>query len=535
MVKMRFYLSLYLLVAGVYLLTASGRIGLSDSIAEFNVAQSVIDYHSFSTDPCEPDVNNLDAGASVGCVPGTDGRHYAGYGQVPSLMVVPIILIARSIAVVLHANPVALSKVGASIFTSFVAALVCVVLAQWMLKLGYSRRIATVAAFILAFASPFWNGSVGGFLSAPYFALALLTAACLLSSPRRRFACALAGLAFGVACGTRLNGVVLFPAFILFMAFHIRANKLSRSQFLRDFLQFSAAFSVCALLIAWVNYAHFGSPFKTGYHLAFPTISALFATPILRGMFGLLFNGEVGLLVYAPWVIVAVICFPRFARKHPGESMLCGAICLIYFIFFAKFSDWHGGTVGGPRLLLPLIPFLVVMTAPAIEYLQQAPDLRKRNWKLVSALIVALFASAFVIQLVGTMFPIDRYYVLEEFYRNRPEKPWWNGSIPLAGIDFVSAMSVPKVRSLQPSELDPLVARRIAQSAFASAESATSEQEFLGRFPNSANMSSPNLVWLKVRLTGLPDSVGIAYPFAALAVALLGAWGLFRYSGAEPD
>ena len=39
---MRFYLSLYLFLAAVYLFTASGRLGLSDGVAMFNVSQSIV-------------------------------------------------------------------------------------------------------------------------------------------------------------------------------------------------------------------------------------------------------------------------------------------------------------------------------------------------------------------------------------------------------------------------------------------------------------------------------------------------------------
>ena len=51
---MRFYLSLYLFVTAVYLLAASGRIGLSDGFAMFNVAQSVVHERSLSAEPCDP-------------------------------------------------------------------------------------------------------------------------------------------------------------------------------------------------------------------------------------------------------------------------------------------------------------------------------------------------------------------------------------------------------------------------------------------------------------------------------------------------
>lgn len=524
---MRFYFSLYLLVIGFYLLTASGRIGLSDSVAMFNVAQSVIDEGSLSSEPCEPDVHHPDAGSSIGCIPGTGGRRYAGYGLVPSLLGAPVILCARSIAELVHVNPLMTSKAAVSIFTILVAALVCVVLAKWMLRLGYDRRTAAAGACIFAFASPFWHNSVMGFLSEPYFTLALLTTACLLSNPRRRFTCAVAGLTFGLACGTRLNGVILFPAFILSMAFHMRAAKLSITQFLRESMQFYSSFSICALLILWANYMRFGSPFKTGYHLAFPSLSILLSTPLLRGLFDILFNGEVGLLVFAPWVLLALICLPRFAEVHLSEAVLCGTSVLIYLLFFAKYFDWHGGTVAGPRLLIPILPFLAVMMAPAIQYLQRFAVLKPRHWVVVSSLMVVLIGAGFVIQLVGTVFPVERYYSLMEYYKHKGVKPWWSGSIPLASVDFLSRMSTPKAQGTHAVEFDQLTARHLGERAFESVDSAATEEEFLGRFPNPDNMTSPNLIWLKFRLMRLPATAEIAYLITVVIIVCAGALGLF--------
>jgi hypothetical protein len=172
--RARFYLRLYLFVAGFYLLTAPGRIGLSDSVAMLNVAQSVIDERSSVQSPANLTCMRLMQHHQIGCISGSGGRHYAGYGLVSSLLVLPAILCARSISGIVHINPLVTSKAGVSIFTLLVASLVCVVLAGWMLKLGYNRRTAVAGACILAFASPFWHNSVMGFLSEPYFTVALL-------------------------------------------------------------------------------------------------------------------------------------------------------------------------------------------------------------------------------------------------------------------------------------------------------------------------------------------------------------------------
>src|SRR5271165_1814191 len=363
----RFYLSLYLFIAAVYLLSASGRIGLSDSAAMFNVAQSVANERSLSSEPCDPRL----LGQPNHCVPGIDGRHYAGFGLVPSLLVSPVVFFGERIGVLVHKGGSSVSRVLVSVFTALISPLACIVLAMWIAKLGYSRRTAMLGAGILAFASPFWHFAVKGFYSEPYTVLALLVAAYLLSCLELPYAAGLSGLTFGLACGCRLNSVILFPVFILSLALQIRARGLTLAQLLREAGLFTTSFSVCAFLIGLANYIRFGSALKTGYHLAYPSASLLFATPLFHGMYELLINGEIGLLVFTPWILVALICFPSFARKHLPVSVLCGTLFLFTFVFFAKYDAWHAGWVAGPRFLTPTLPFLAMLTVPWIEKLQR--------------------------------------------------------------------------------------------------------------------------------------------------------------------
>jgi hypothetical protein len=546
----RFCLSLYLFIAAIYLLSASGRIGLSDGVAMFNVAQSVVTERTLSSEPCDPQL----LGQPNHCVPGVDGRHYAGFGLVPSLLAVPAVLCGRWIASVLHVSAMTVSRVSVSVFTALISPFACVVLAMWIAKLGYSRRAAMLGAFILAFASPYWHFGVKGFYSEPYVTLALLLAAYLLSVPRFPLAAGLSGLAFGVACGCRVNVIILFPVFILFLAFHIRAQGLSVAHFLREAGLFAALFSACAFLIGWANYARFGSPLKTGYHLAYPSASALLSTPLFHGTSELLFNGEVGLLIFAPWILVALICFPSFVRAHLPESVLCGTLFLLNFLFFAKYDSWHGGRVAGPRFLTPTLPFLVMAVVPLIERLKRrdATERESRPWAVLRAVMMILVTAAALIQFLGVIFPEDRYYALMgiyvdtnliEFYADYPQamalyrgprvRPWWAGSIPLASIDFVprvDATNAQPARSVDLRDHDRATVARQEAQVRAALSTANTEEDFLRSFPNSENLTLPNLMLFKMKLLGLPASAEYGYCVSLACLGLIGLMGLKRYA-----
>lgn len=544
----RFYASLYLLIAAVYLLSASGRIGLSDGVAMFNVSQSIVSEGTFSSEPCDP----TSSGQPNHCVPGVDGRYYSGFGLVPSLLASPAVILGRQVSALVHINPSGVSKVLVSLFTAFVSPLVCVVLAMWIVRLGYSTRAALLGAGILAFASPFWHFGVKGFYSEPYTALGLVLAAYLLSSPRIPYAAALSGLAFGFACGCRINSVILFPVFILAIYISARTQGLL-TQFFRTSALFTASFSTCAILIGLANYIRFGSPLKTGYHLAYPSASQLFSNPLFYGTFKLLFNGEIGLLIFAPWILVALFCFPSFARAHLSESVLCGTLFLLTFLFFAKYDSWHAGRVAGPRFLTPTLPFLVVAMVPFIERVSRRPAVEplSRPLSAMRSAMAILVIGAALFQCLGALFPEDRYYELMGlygdqkligFYGDAPDiiglyrgprvRPWWVGSIPLASIDFLIHMDTVNVQSPKRVDLadrdQATVARQEAQVR-AALTAAKTEQDFLRAFPNSENLTVPNLMLLKLRLLGIP--AWIAYVFCTFVIfaGVIGLVGLKRH------
>jgi hypothetical protein len=551
----RFYTSLYVLIAAVYLLSASGRIGLSDGVAMFNVSQSLVNEGTLSSEPCDPE----SSGQPNHCVPGVDGRYYAGFGLVPSLLASPAELLGRQISAFVHISPSGVSRVMVSIFTALVSPLACVVLAMWIVRLGYSRSTAIMGAGILAFASPFWHFGVKGFYSEPYTALALVLAAYLLSSPQIPHSALISGLAFGLACGCRINTVILFPVFILAICIHIRTRGLRPVQFLRESALFTASFSVCAFLIGLANYMRFGSPLKTGYHLAYSSASQMFSTPLFHGISELLFNGEVGLLIFVPWILVALFSFSSFARAHRAESLLCGASFLFTFLFFAKYDSWHAGRVAGPRFLTPTLPFLVMAIVPFIEKLRgrRAVEHLSRPLSVLRSAMVIVVIGAAAVQCFGALFPEDRYYELMAlygdqkligFYGETPDtiglyraarvRPWWVNSIPLASIDFVAHLGAADARSEKPVDLaahDRATVALQETQIRAGMTAAKTEADFLRAFPNSENMTLPNLMVVKLRLLGIPASAAFAYCVFAVIFGGIGLFGLKRYAAPEQE
>src|SRR5205814_1515309 len=74
------------------------------------------------------------------------------------------------------------------------------------------------------------------------------------------------------------------------------------------------------LYLAW-NYWRFGSPFEFGY-------SEGFDTPLLVGLYGWFFSSGKSVFLYAPVLILLIGALPRFARRHPFETVVVVAITI---------------------------------------------------------------------------------------------------------------------------------------------------------------------------------------------------------------
>jgi len=287
-------------------------------------------------------------------------------------------------------------------------------------------------------------------------------------------------------------------------------------------------------LIAFTNYARFGSPLKTGYHLAYPTASALLSNPFLQGIRDLLFSPEIGLLLFAPWVLVAFACFAFSTRRHPAESALGAGILLINLLFFAKYDSWHGGWVAGPRFLLPALPFFVLPLAPGIEKLRyHGVQSSQAFHPAFRPALIGLVVCGFLTQVVELPYPDQRYYILEKFYHYRSDKPWWMGSILLASLDFVFNRPASNA-ALKPLEVIPTnqqTALLAEQQAFASLRAGANADDALRLLPDSEHLLLPNLLLLKLKWLGVPKAFLYGYLALAMAIGLIGLMGLTSYSG----
>jgi hypothetical protein len=486
------WLALWVAISAMYVLTSSGRIASTDGLSMYAVTRSILADGTFSTDPCTPEVRGND------CVPGVEGRNYAGYGLAPSIISVPAYAAGGFIAETMHRDARFMTGLSMVLWHGVVSALVSVVFAVWLFEIGISWTASAFAALVVAFASPLWYHATKTFCSEPSFTLGLLGCCYLLARGDRPALLLGAGACLGFAFTCRVYGMVLGPAILGYALLNWKSMGAPAKRLITNLLWFGGPVSVFVLFIVWSNVHRFGSIFKTGYHLQFRSVGELFSNPLLGGMVDLLFDGEVGLLVFVPWVVALPFLWRFFRAGHKKEAILVLSIAVTNYIFFAKYKAWRGGLSYGPRLLVPTIPFLAF---PLAVLFDQKKEIRKTaRWRFTTALI----ACALMIGVVTAPYPFARYYNLRREAREHGRgNEWWiRRPVLKAFVEFPKWFCPPSDNATD-----------------------VRDRQYLMSFPNGINLVKPDFWILKASLLGISNGL-----LGVVAIGLLCAfgWGMWK-------
>ena len=180
----------------------------------------------------------------------------------------------------------------------------------------------------------------------------------LLSPARLRIAGACLALAPGC------EYLVTAPAALIGVWFLLATRPAAR---LRALGHLALGAALPALVLGAYHTAAFGVPWRTGYSFMYkPEFVAGHASgllgihlPTAAGSYGLTFGARRGLFYLSPIAVFGVVFGIAHARRRRDWAFRVGlgTLALLFFLN-AGYYMWWGGASGGPRHLIPALPFL---------------------------------------------------------------------------------------------------------------------------------------------------------------------------------
>jgi len=384
-------LLLMALLTIIYVLSSSGKFHIVDEVSMFAVTESVALRGDMDTNAIAWTQWTNSAGEVLGAF-GEDGQVYSKKGPAPSFLAAPWYWTLNAIG---RANIELGQLQGTLLFNAFITAWTAALLWLTALRLGYGDRTGLALALLFGLATIAWPYAKQ-FFGEPLSALSLLLCFYGILAWRqngRWLWLFLAGIGAATAVATVTAHALLVAVLgIWWLAdWFVRGRPAGLSRLLFGLGAFLAPLVVAGLLLMAYNFARFGNPLDTGYHF---DSGEGFSNPILGGLWGLLFSPYRSVFLHTPLFLVSLAGFVPFFRRHRSEGAVILALSAVLVLLYSAWWMWWGGFAWGPRFLVPLTPFWVLLLAPLLERPAQAgaPAVRLKTRWFVYAVAVVSFA-----------------------------------------------------------------------------------------------------------------------------------------------
>ena len=227
----------------------------------------------------------------------------------------------------------------------------------------------------------------------------------------------LGGVGLGAAVLTNPVNVVLVPIFFAVLLVPFRVGRL------RSALELLWPLALALAALATWNAARFGNPWVVGYHFE---SGEGFTSPLRVSLPGMLYSPARGLVWFVPAAFLGLAGAAWFARRHTQLAVMSLVLIAGHVLIFSAWWMWWSGWGWGPRFLVPIMPFIVLMALPVLE--------AAGSRAIVRLFVVAVFVVSVAIQLLGASVGFDEYEdrMTQTHLRGDPE-----GDLYSYGLDML--------------------------------------------------------------------------------------------------
>jgi hypothetical protein len=398
----------------INIVSSGGHLDWWDGIEAFLVTESMVLKQTAMLDPAVPSVKDL--GFNVNYTVYANTALQKGNTSNPSSVVLEPVYTVRSLLLSAVAVPFYYASnifsvspvvtVGLFVNSLFIS-LTAVVIFCICIEVQRSNKIAfamsliyCVCSFVWPYNATFWVQPLQGLLlvSSAYFIL--LTShrnhsfLCnyVLERKRRSFLFAgLAGLSLGLSVFAHPTSLILIPAFLVYSFFSVMRHQKG------DFILLLVILSTVLFFAGLANYARYHSFTEFGYGY----FSTLAAHNGWKGLIGLLVSPGAGLIFYFPLAILLPLGAKYMYKDNKSLLYLCLYIIVANWIYIGTLSfgfepaSWSGGVAWGPRYLLPVLPFMLIILGNIFQ------NMKKRIF--LKSIVLGLCLVGFYVNLSGVL------------------------------------------------------------------------------------------------------------------------------------
>ena len=382
--KRGIWVSLFVLF--VYFLSYAGIQHSIDELATVSLAESIL-HGSINVNRMEWEQERYPPQNAYGL----DDNIYSKKGLGSVLLSLPFLLVGKYWQAVGSVQLVFLTSALITAVTVFIFYyLVC--------SLNYSKEVATLAALALGLGTMLWPYSQMLFsepVTALGVAMALAGAAKLWHTLGTRWLF-LCGAGSSIIILSRSANTIMVLPFLVALAYRLFKEwqeQKNGSQLLKTGIAFALPIGITVIALVLYN------EFRFGTLLSHPRVAGeAFTTPLWTGVSGQLWSSGKGLIFYVPLTLIIIVSFLVDFRKMTKPIYLVAFFVVMLPVFFyGKWFDWPGGKAWGPRFLVPVMPALVLLCVPAINWL----NVSRPKWRRF--LLAGWLLLTFLAQLPGVL------------------------------------------------------------------------------------------------------------------------------------
>jgi hypothetical protein len=409
-------LLLFVFFFSLNILTSGGHFDWWDGTEAFLVTESMVLKNTAKLDPTVPSVKEL--GFYVNYTVYANKAIQSGNNTDPSNVTLEPVYTVRSLllsalgipfyylGLVLDLSPI---TTLALFFNPLIISLTAVVIFCTSVEVHRSKKIAFLLSLIFSVCSFVWPYN-STFWVQPLQALTLASSVYLIIRTQhhdRAYLChytdiklnhkrfifsASAGFFLGLSIFAHPTSLIFLPAILIFSFFRVMRHDL------KNFMLLVMVLAAMLLLVGLVNHLRFNSFTEFGYGY----FSTLEAHNGWAGLVGLLISPGAGLVFYLPLAVLLPLGAKYMYKQNAALFFLYAYIITANWIYVGTLSfgaepiSWSGGVAWGPRYLIPVLPFIMIILGFVIAHAN-----KKRPYLRITAIVLCV--AGFYVNLTGIL------------------------------------------------------------------------------------------------------------------------------------